>query len=1629
MNTAGIKNVCYVLLLFVSASLGQAQNLSWAKRFGGIGTEQGNAVAVDASGNVYSAGSFSGTADFDPGAATLNLTSAGITDIYITKLNASGNLVWAKRIGGTNEDVAYSIAVDASGNVYTTGYFQGTVDFDPGAGTTNLISGTAVNNAFVSKLDATGNFVWAKVFVSTASEVKSNGIAVDASGNVYTTGSFSGLTTFPAGGTSLTLTGGTDAFVCKLSSAGVISWVKKMAGTLNESGNALALDASGNVCITGTFTGVPDFDPGAGTATLGSAGSDDVFICKLDASGNYVMAVKMGGTGSDVAKAIDTDAAGNIYTTGFFSGTADFDPGASTYNLTATASDVFTSKLDASGNFVWAVKQGGASNDRGYGISVDASSNVYTTGFFLGTVDFDPGAAVSNLVSVGTADAFVSKLNSSGSFVWAIAFSGTSDDVGYAITTDASTNVFVHGTFMSTSDFDPLAGTSNLTSAGSSDAFVVKLCAGPATPGSITGATTLCAGTASTYSVATVPGATSYSWILPSGWSGTSTTNTISATAGTASGNISVNANNTCGAGTASTLSVTINQVPAQPGAISGITTVCAGSAQTYNITAVPGATSYTWLLPSGWSGSSATTSIAATIGTTGGNVQVTAVNSCGNSTVRTVSVTVNQVPATPGTITGATNVCSGTSNTYSINPVAGATSYIWTLPSGWSGTSSSNSINTSAGSVGGNVQVVAINSCGSSSAQTLAVVANPTVAAPGAISGNTSVCVGSVNTYSITAVAGASSYSWTLPSGWSGTSSTNSISATTGSSGGNISVTANGPCSSGSSQTLAVSVNTVPGQPTAVIAPTQVCTGTVANYQVSSVPNSFSCTWVLPSGWSGTSTFEVMNTTVGNSSGNISITANNTCGSGPALIIPVVAHQTITSAPGSVTGNTSVCPGSSNTYSSGMVAGATSYQWGLLAGWTGTSVTNTIVCTAGSGSGNITVAGVNACGMGPQSTLNITTNNYAIAGVMSGNANVCEGSSAAYSVSFLPGVVYTWTLPSGWIGTSTTNTISATVGASGGTVVVTASNSCGTSGRNMTVAVNNLPAIPSAIAGIVSPCTGTNQTYSTTVVPGATSYTWNLPSGWTGSSTTNSIATIVGSLNGTVSVHANNGCGSGNSTLLAVTASDIPAQPSAISGNSSVCNGTTQNYFVTSVAGVSYAWSATSGTVTGSGNSIDITWNATGTQTITVVPSNSCGTGIAITKTVTVNSGTSLIQPGTISGNMNICEGVAEAYSISAVAGATSYTWVLPVGWSGSSTGTSITITPNGNSGNISVAANNSCGSSTSQQVGVNVNSIPLAPDAITGSVFPCAGSVETYSITTVSGAVSYNWILPSGWSGSSSSESITTTVGSVPGNISVAAVNSCGTSAAAVLAVSANEIPAAPSAINGNATTCEGTEEVYLVPAVAGATSYTWILPSGWTGSSTASSIVTNVGNTGGTLSVVAENVCGSSTSAVFNVSVSHPDINVIQSANDLTASSGMDSYQWLDCSNAYQVISGETNQNYSAQNNGSYAVLVSLNGCTDTSQCYTVAGIGLLSENNEEDLKVYPNPFSDVIHIQPSTHIEKVIITDALGRVLYLHTNKAAAKQIVDVPLETLKAGTYFVHVVSKNTTTIVKVVKPE
>lgn len=483
-----MKKLLLLTTLLSATVISNAQTFGWAGSLGSGSNEEGRGIAVDASGNVYTVGSFTGSGDFDPGPGVTTLTSAGSNDVYVSKLNAQGNYVWAFRLGGTGPQSGTAIALDDSGNVYIAGHFNNSIDMDPGAGVANFTS-LGAQDVFIAKYDPSGNYEWSKRFGSASHETASS-ITIDGSGHVITCGSFTGTTDFDpgAGVTNFTAATTSDGYVSKLDLNGNYVWAKQIGLNGSNSPASVKCDVAGNIYLTGGYENTTDFDPGAGTYSITAAGSLDIFFLKLNTNGDFSWAGSMGGTSYDLGRSLAVDAAGDVVLTGEFQGTADLDPTVGVYNLTAVAvKDVFVAKFNpATAGFSWCVKVGDVYNDIAYSITTDAAANIYLTGDFTGTVDFDPGAGSVLLSSDGNQrDCFILQLDASGNYRWAgIYGSSFLGDNAYSIFVDASTHIYTTGGYQGTVDFDPGPGTSSITSGGQLDAYVLKIeqCTAPAAP-------------------------------------------------------------------------------------------------------------------------------------------------------------------------------------------------------------------------------------------------------------------------------------------------------------------------------------------------------------------------------------------------------------------------------------------------------------------------------------------------------------------------------------------------------------------------------------------------------------------------------------------------------------------------------------------------------------------------------------------------------------------------------------------------------------------------------------------------------------------------------------------------------------------------------------------------------------------------------------------------------------------------------------------------------------------------------------------------------------------------------------------------------------------------------------------
>jgi hypothetical protein len=397
--------------VFVTKLNAAGTALVYSTYIGGSGYDEGYAIAVDGSGNAYVTG-YTWSTDYDVTPGAFQTTNGGgLTDVFVTKLNAAGTaLVYSTYLGGSDDDYGYAIAVDGSGNAYVTGETSSTdYDVTPGAFQTTNGGGADV---FVTKLNATGTALVYSTYIGGSSDDYGNAIAVDGSGNAYVTGwTYSTDYDVTPGAFQTTNEGYLDVFVTKLNGTGTaLVYSTYIGGSGYDYGNAIAVDGSGNAYVTGE-TSSTDYDVTPGAFQTTNGGGRDVFVTKLDAAGtDLVYSTYIGGSGSDGGSAIAVDGNGNAYVTGSTNSTNyDVTPGAFQTTKGGYA-DVFVTKLNATGTaLVYSTYIGGSDFEWGYGIAVDGSGNAYVTGYTWSTnYPVTPGAFQTT--NGGGRDVFVTKV-------------------------------------------------------------------------------------------------------------------------------------------------------------------------------------------------------------------------------------------------------------------------------------------------------------------------------------------------------------------------------------------------------------------------------------------------------------------------------------------------------------------------------------------------------------------------------------------------------------------------------------------------------------------------------------------------------------------------------------------------------------------------------------------------------------------------------------------------------------------------------------------------------------------------------------------------------------------------------------------------------------------------------------------------------------------------------------------------------------------------------------------------------------------------------------------------------------------------------------------------------------------
>jgi Glucodextranase, domain B/Beta-propeller repeat len=402
---------------------------------------------------VDAAGNSYVTGSFEGSAtfATTNLISLGLSDVFVAKYDRSGSLLWVRQAGGTNADAGFGIAVDAQSNCYVTGYFSGNADF---SGTSLKTTGTF--DLFLAKYDLDGTLVWATT-TGTSSALFGSAVVLDATGNCYLTGSFSQKAVF--GDSVFQNNSAYDAFAAKYDTNGAVVWARQLGGDGTDQGTGIAVDSSGQCYVTGFFEGAASF----GDQDLISVGDRDMFICQFDSAGTLQWIQQGGAVGKTQGSAIAVDRHGNSLVTGYYDNLALFGT-----NIVSTVGfyDLFLAKYDPQGNLVW-VQNTTSSAINGTSVATDADGNGYVTGSFIGPASFGNLALTNSAVS----ELFLAKYDGDGNFIWARQSGGQAECSGFGVAVDSAGTCYLTGSINGIASF----GSKLLTRSQKSDTVVAKL--------------------------------------------------------------------------------------------------------------------------------------------------------------------------------------------------------------------------------------------------------------------------------------------------------------------------------------------------------------------------------------------------------------------------------------------------------------------------------------------------------------------------------------------------------------------------------------------------------------------------------------------------------------------------------------------------------------------------------------------------------------------------------------------------------------------------------------------------------------------------------------------------------------------------------------------------------------------------------------------------------------------------------------------------------------------------------------------------------------------------------------------------------------------------------------------------
>lgn len=433
--------------------------LAYSTYLGGSLGDVGTSVAVDATGNAYVTG-YTPDVTFPSTLGAFDPSANGGYDAFVAKLAPGGNaLVYATYFGGTGDDQAQALAIDATGSVYVTGFTRST-DFPTTAGAFDRTA-NGDWDSFVAKFSPSGAALVYSTLIGGTAFDWAQSIALDASGSAYVAG-YSESTDYPTtvGAFDRTPGGSYDAFVTKVTpNGGALAYSTYVGGLDFDLAFAIAVDVTGSVYVTGDTQSF-DFPTTAGAFSTRISVDYDVFVAKLNPAGSsLVYSTYIGGDRNDVGLGLTIDGVGNAYVAGYTMGSSDYPTTAGAFDTTPSgATDAFVTRLDAAGaTLVYSTLLGGTDNDFGQGIAIDPLGRAYVSGFTLST-DFPVTGGAVAAVNRGGFDSFVTKLDATGAAVsYSTYLGGVGDDFAFSVATDGLGSAFIAG-YTSSADFPTTTG-------------------------------------------------------------------------------------------------------------------------------------------------------------------------------------------------------------------------------------------------------------------------------------------------------------------------------------------------------------------------------------------------------------------------------------------------------------------------------------------------------------------------------------------------------------------------------------------------------------------------------------------------------------------------------------------------------------------------------------------------------------------------------------------------------------------------------------------------------------------------------------------------------------------------------------------------------------------------------------------------------------------------------------------------------------------------------------------------------------------------------------------------------------------------------------------------------------------